>query len=50
MLYYHSMLVVLTRILSIWKELRNNGTATAGNTGEYVPGPCVQGVFTNCLA
>ena len=24
--------------------------ATGGNTGECVQGPCVQGVFTHCLA
>ena len=33
-----------------WKEQSNNATATARNMGEYVCGPCVQGVFTHCLA
>ena len=33
-----------------YKEQSNNTTATAGDTGEYVRGPCVQCVFTHCLA
>ena len=33
-----------------WKEQSNDATATAGDTGEYVWGPCIQRVFTHCLA